>query len=357
MKPSIAIAMSGGVDSTVAACLLKQQGYHVFGIHFITGYETDAHPISASTDADGSSCPDNLQRIADSLGIRLEVMDIRSEFEASVVDYFVRAYRSGLTPNPCMVCNPTIKFGSVLAASQRLGAEQIATGHYAAVEKDEKGRFHLLRGRDPNKEQSYFLAMLTQEQLARTVFPLAKMTKPEVRRIAQENGVAHLVGKESQDICFIKKNDYRTFLKQHGAIRSAPGPIVDIGGRAVGLHNGLHRFTIGQRRGINCPAAEPYYVVRIDVAENRLIVGRKDDLRTSGCRLQKVNWISSVPTGPIAVDTRIRYRHTAVPSRVIPRESHKAVVQFQRPESAITPGQCAVFYRENEVLGGGWIER
>jgi tRNA-uridine 2-sulfurtransferase len=357
MKPSIAIAMSGGVDSTVAAYLLKRQGRHVFGIHFITGYETDGRPGSGSTEADGAGNPDKLQRITDSLGIRLEVMDIRSEFQSSVVDYFIRTYRSGLTPNPCMVCNPAIKFGSVLAASQRLGAEQIATGHYAAVEKDEKGRFHLLRGRDPEKEQSYFLAMLTQEQLARTVFPLGKMIKPEVRRIARENGVAHLIGKESQDICFIKKNDYRTFLKQHGGIRPTPGPIIDMDSRVVGQHNGLHRFTIGQRRGINCPAAEPYYVVRIDVAENRLIVGRKDDLRASECRLNKVNWIIPVPTVPTAVDTRVRYRHTAVPSVVIPKQGHKAVVKFQIPESAITPGQCAVFYRQNEVLGGGWIER
>jgi tRNA-uridine 2-sulfurtransferase len=356
MKPSIAIAMSGGVDSTVAAYLLKRQGYHVFGIHFITGYETDTRPISGSAGTHPDA-PEALQRIADSLDIRLDVMDIRSEFQTSVVDYFVRTYRSGLTPNPCMVCNPAIKFGSVMAASQRHGAEQFATGHYAAVEKDEKERFHLLRGCDPDKEQSYFLAMLTQEQLARTVFPLAKMTKPDVRRIAEENGVAHLVSIESQDVCFIKKNDYRTFLKQHDAIRSIPGRIVDLGGRVLGEHKGLHRFTIGQRRGINCPAAEPYYVVRIDTAQNRLIVGRKDDLRASECRLEKVNWISSVPAGPIAVDTRVRYRHTATPSIVIPEENRRAIVKFQRPESAITPGQCVVFYRENHVLGGGWIER
>lgn len=361
MTPTIAIAMSGGVDSTVAAYLLKQQGYPVFGIHFITGYET---PLPERTiphkgdDADPSAAAHltHIRRLADRIDLPLYLADVRSEFKASVVDYFVRTYRSGMTPNPCMICNPTIKFGRVLSACRNLGATHIATGHYAGIIRDKEGRFHLMRGRDPNKEQSYFLAMLSQEQMARIMFPLAMMTKSEVRFIARKRGLADLVKTESQDVCFIKEGSYGQFLNRHGLIPSRPGDIVDMSGRKIGEHNGVHLFTVGQRRGINCPAEKPYYVVRIDTLSNRLVVGRKEDLLTAECRIEDTHWTVSAPTSPISVHTRVRYRHAASPSTVYPTKARTAVIRFERPEAAITPGQCAVFYREDEVLGGGWIK-
>lgn len=364
MKPTIAIAMSGGLDSTVAAWLLKRRGYPVFGIHFITGFETP-HPVRSGPGALRRSADEGrpgdmrhlrtLGRIADRLDIRLEVLDLRSEFQRAVVDYFIRAYRSGSTPNPCMICNSTIKFGTLLNAARKLGASRIATGHYAAIVGNAQGRFHLMRGRDPEKEQSYFLAMLTQQQMARILFPLAGLTKPEVRAIALAEGWIDRVKKESQDVCFVKERNYAEFLARHGRIRSSPGPIVDLCGRKIGVHKGLHRFTVGQRRGIDCPAPEPYYVVRIDVPENRLVVGRKTDLLAAECRVDGTNWIGSAPGSPISVHTRLRYRHAAAPSTVYPGDAGTAVVRFERPESAVTPGQCAVFYHGNEVLGGGWI--
>jgi len=363
MTPTIAVAMSGGVDSTVAAYLLKQQGYPVFGIHFITGYETPLPERTATGNpgkgdhADSGAPPHliHIRRLAERIDIPLCMADVRSEFKTSVVDYFVRTYRSGMTPNPCMICNPTIKFGTVLSACRKLGATHIATGHYAGIVRDTEGRFHLMRGRDPDKEQSYFLAMLSQKQMARIRFPLAMMTKSEVRSIARKTGLADLVRTESQDVCFIQKGGYGQFLNRHQWIRSRPGDIVDMSGRKIGEHHGLHLFTVGQRRGIHCPAEKPYYVVRIDTLSNRLVVGRKKDLFTAECRVGETHWTVSAPASPISVHTRVRYRHAASPSTVYPAEARTAVIRFERPEAAITPGQCAVFYREDEVLGGGWI--
>jgi tRNA-specific 2-thiouridylase len=361
MKP-IAVAMSGGVDSSVSAYLLKQEGHPVFGIHFVTGYEPGASGETGSSnvkpDSGFKSRPIGKERIhdiADRIGIRLHVLDIREEFDSTVVDYFVRTFASGKTPNPCMVCNTAIKFGRLFSAAREWGAERLATGHYAGLEEDASGRLHLLRGRDRRKEQSYFLARLTRDQLSCAVFPLLGRTKPEVRKIAADIGLADLIRKESQDICFVGKNAYGEFLNRKG-IPSRPGPIVDVSRRFVGEHPGLHLFTIGQRKGINCPAAEPYYVVRIEPAENRLVVGRKEDLLASQCRVEEVNWIQPAPSSPISVYTRLRYRHDAVLSMVHPADDSRALVRFERPESAVTPGQCAVFYRGNEVLGSGWIE-
>jgi len=361
MKPSIAIAMSGGVDSTVAADLVIKNGYSVFGIHFITGYETgDARTTPSNGPVDASAAKaealDKMRPIANRLEIPIEVIDIREAFQRTVVDYFTQTYQTGQTPNPCMVCNPSVKFGIVLSAARNLGATAFATGHYARTIQDEAGRYHLHRGIDIEKEQSYFLARLTQEQLSRAVFPLGEMTKPEVKKLAKAEGIYPLVKEESQDICFIDQSSYAEFLKERAGIHPKPGPIVDTGGTVVGEHRGLHLFTIGQRRGINCPAAEPYYVVRIDVENNRLVVGHKGELLSSECSVDCINWISDPPIGSISVKTRLRYRHTAVRSTLFPLELNRVRVKFSTPQSAITPGQCAVFYQGDEVLGGGWIQ-
>lgn len=336
-----AIAISGGIDSLISAYLLKEQGHKVFGIHFLTGYE--------------SRDPYLIRNIADQLGISLEIRDCSTEFRTEVVDYFTETYQSGRTPNPCLVCNPSIKFGTILAAVRESGASCLATGHYARITKDDSG-YHLLRGTDTQKDQSYFLAFLSQEQLAAACFPLGKMTKAAVRKLAEEKGLRPDVKKESQDVCFIKGCSYGEFLARHQELVPKPGPIQDMNGRILGAHKGLHLFTIGQRRGINCPASEPYYVTRIDMARNCLIVGFKKDLLSSECRVTGISWIIQAPRSPIKVHTRLRHRHKAAPSTLTPLDNNWAIVRFETPQSAITPGQGAVFYRGEEVLGGGWID-
>lgn len=365
MKTLTAIAISGGVDSLMAAHLLKEQGHDVLGIHFITGYETvDAADAPGENPAPASEpSPENLKSqatrrisaLAGQLGIPFEIVDLSAPFGKNVIHYFVKAYGGGRTPNPCMVCNPTVKFGALFDFARSMGATRLATGHYARIAKDGSGRFHLLRGVDTAKEQSYFLAFLKQDQLARAVFPLGAFTKPAVKQMAAAKGLRPVTPAESQDICFIRGQSYGEFLARHASFRPEPGLIEDPDGTVIGEHRGLHLFTIGQRRGINCPAAEPYYVIRIDSARNRLIVGFKKDLGASECRVRDINWINGVPASPIQVKTRVRYRHQAAASTVHPKGATSAVVRFDAPEAAITPGQGAVFYQGDEVLGGGWI--
>ncbi|MCK4468400.1 MAG: tRNA 2-thiouridine(34) synthase MnmA, partial [Desulfobacterales bacterium] len=344
MKQLTAIAISGGIDSLVAPYLLKKQGHKVIGIHFTTGYETK--PVNI------------ISHIADNLNITIEILDCRKEFQQKVVDYFIKSYLAGQTPNPCLVCNPLIKFGTVLEFARRLGASCLATGHYAGITKDKHGRFHLLKGVDLKKDQSYFLAFMSQEQLARACFPLGMMTKTEVIKLAKEHELDHFIKQESQDICFIKGKTYGEFIALQKSLIPQPGLIEDIDGNIIGKHKGLYLFTIGQRRGIDLPASEPYYVVRIDRKQNRLVVGFKDSLITSECRVAGINWINKESRpGGIKVYTRVRYRHKAVLSTLFPDGGNKAVVRFESPQSAITPGQGAVFYRGNEVLGGGWITK
>lgn len=345
MTGSIAIAVSGGIDSLISAYLLRQQGADVFGIHFLTGFEKPAEPGSPT-----------IQDTCRQLDMPVDVVDLSSPFKASVVDYFSAAYQHGETPNPCLVCNPVIKFGALLAEARKRGASRLATGHYARIETVQGGS-RLRKGVDAAKDQSYFLARLTPDQLARACFPLGEWTKPRVRALADSLGLRAMNRQESQDVCFIRNHSYADFLMQTAGIRSRPGEIVDTAGRRVGTHDGLHRFTIGQRRGINCPAKAAYYVVRIESQSNRLVVGFKEELYTESCNIRDINWIHDKPEGPMAVDVRIRYRHQAVPATVSPIDEHRAVVWFERPQAAVTPGQGAVFYRGDEVLGGGWIDR
>ena len=223
------------------------------------------------------------------------------------------------------------------------------------MKRGSSGRYRLCKGVDQKKDQSYFLSRLTQDQLAHAIFPLGDWTKEDVRSIAADNGLAPVTRQESQDVCFIRDTTYADFLVQTAGIRPQPGDIVDTSGRRVGTHNGLHRYTVGQRRGINCPASSAYYVVRIDARNNRLVVGFKDELYTQSCRVHDINWIAGVPDSRVVADTRIRYRHKAVASRVTPEGIDCAVVRFDQPQSAVTPGQGAVFYRGEEVIGGGFI--
>jgi tRNA-specific 2-thiouridylase len=357
MKPPAAIAISGGIDSQVAAHLLKQAGHPLLGLHFITGYEAwlPACPEAASSARLREAATARMAPLAAQLGLPLEVVDLRAAFRRVVVDYFTAAYARGSTPNPCLVCNPGIKFGDLLDHARRRGADLLATGHYARILPDDRGRPQLFKGVDATKDQSYFLARLRGDQLARARFPLGTQTKAETRRIAAEAGLTPLADKESQDICFIRQGAYSDFLKHQPGFRSQPGPVVNTAGERLGTHRGLHRYTVGQRRGIGIPGPEPYYVVRLAPETNQLVVGFKTEIYRRRCRVTDINWIGPPPRVPLDVMARIRYRHQAAAARLVPCGGHAADLFFSKPQKAVTPGQGAVFYAGERVLGGGWI--
>jgi tRNA-specific 2-thiouridylase len=289
------------------------------------------------------------------LGIPIDILDCSAPFQDNVVDPFVDAYQKGLTPNPCIACNTAVKFGTVLDRARKLGATALATGHYARILRDESGRPHLHKGLDPEKEQSYFLAFLNRRQLEAARFPLGDRTKASVIRMARELGLRPAAPEESQDVCFIRDGDYRTFLARQPGVDHRPGPIQDLAGNTIGRHRGLHRFTVGQRRGINCPAAEPYYVVRLEPDRNRLVVGFRRDLFAGACTLAGTHWLEALAEAPLDVQAKIRYRSPAVDATLVPLGDRRAQLRFHRPQAAVTPGQAAVCYQGDRVLGGGWI--
>ncbi len=348
MKSKIAVALSGGIDSLTAAVLLRQREEDLIGLHFRTGFEP--YPASQSRA--------KAEALSGRLAIPVYFEDVSSEFKQIVVDYFISGYRAGLTPNPCVVCNPQIKFGVLLDRARRHGAERLATGHYAAVRRDPSGRFRLFKGKDAAKDQSYFLFALRQQQLARACFPLSPMTKEEVRRFAAEQRLVPLEKTESQDVCFISGEEYTAFLERFEPGILQPGPIVTPGGRIIGEHPGIAAFTIGQRRGIQCPAAAPYYVVGKEPNTRRLVVGHREDLYAAGCRVVQVNWIAPPPEGPRPARIRLRYRSPETPARLVPCRPDSSILDlfFDTPQAAVAPGQAAVFYDRDEVLGGGFIE-
>lgn len=370
MMPKIAVAISGGVDSLVAAYRLKKQYHHIIGIHFLTGYEQTHHlhpshpacPTSINSFKD--SCqpvlfdppPDHpIQRIADQLDLPIQLLDCRRVFQKEIVDYFVHAYQNGQTPNPCMVCNQKIKFGRVLAAARQLGVKAFATGHYARITQENKWA-RIRRGADTLKDQSYFLAFLKPENLSFIRLPLGDLTKKQVREIAASEKLSPLSVKESQDICFIPNNDYSGFIASQPGFSAQPGRIVDATGKMIGTHDGLHQFTIGQRRGIHCPAAAPYYVTQIDVAGNRLVVGSKEQVFRSNCFIRNINWFITPPADPLEISVQIRYRHHPTPALLVAgNDSDSATLQFNQPQAAVTPGQAAVCYRDDVIVAGGWI--
>ena len=364
MKKKTAIAISGGIDSLMSAYILKEKGHEVFGIHFITGYESlpDASSVNSpdsqekSISAIREHAIGKISKIARQLDINIEVLDCSKEFKEKVVDYFSRTYLAGKTPNPCLVCNPLIKFGTVLDFARKMGASLLATGHYAGNKIDNTGLYHLIKGADTEKDQSYFLAFLNQEQLSCAMFPLSELTKKEVMRLAEEKGLNPPVKKESQDICFVTDRSYVEFLRHETGFKSGPGIIANKKGKILGSHNGIHNFTIGQRRGINCPASEPYYILGIDAGKNTVVAGSKKELLTSECRVIDINWVTEKHLFPVKVNTRIRYRSQEVSSTLFPEADNAATIRFDTPQSAVTPGQGAVFYLGNEVLGGGFID-
>jgi tRNA-specific 2-thiouridylase len=345
MNPTIAVAVSGGVDSLVAAHLLKQTEPRVVAVHFRTGYEAEPPERIRR----------RLQSIGDQLDLPVHVLDLSQEFRREVVDYFAATYLAGQTPNPCVLCNPRIKFGALLHRAEAMGAARLATGHYAAVRRDPRGRHRLFRGVDRRKDQSYFLARLTQAQLAKACFPLAALTKAAVREIAAAEGFTPAHSEESQDVCFIRAGDYPQFIAELTGRPAEAGWVETTDGRIVGRHPGLHAFTVGQRRGINCPASEPYYVVRLDPGRNRLVVGGRDEILSAQCRVVQINWIAPPPAASLRVQAQVRYRTPETPAALDPLDADGARLRFDTPQPAVAPGQAAVFYDGDEVLGGGVI--
>lgn len=336
-----AIAISGGIDSLMAAHRLKEEGHSLIGLHFLTGYE--------------HTTPKQIRAVAAQLDMPVHIIDCSHIFQTQVVDYFVRTYFEGMTPNPCLVCNPLIKFTALWEKAADLGATKLATGHYARAGKGANGRMRLLKGVDPEKDQSYFLAFLTQEQLKRALFPIGDMTKEKIRKKARKLGLK-AADIESQDVCFIRETSCGEFLTRQAPVENRPGPIVDTKGNLIGEHQGLHLFTRGQRRGINCPATEPYYVIQMDRDSNRLIVGTRDDLLSRSCTVEGINWIIPPPKKePIEASVRVRYRTEGACAQIILQQKEKALITFDTPQMAVTPGQGAVFYDGDLVLGAGWI--
>ncbi len=354
MKKTVAVALSGGLDSAVAAALLKKKNYRVIGLHFRTGYEFAPNILAPSRPL--SRVDSWAQRVSKQIGISLEVLDASQAFEREVVRYFVDGYRSGHTPNPCIVCNQRIKFGLILERARALGASTLATGHYARICQEANGRFSLLKGVDRAKDQSYFLARLTQQQLSQTMFPLGSHTKNQVQKMARAWGLTWCLARESQELCFVRHQSYKEFLSKSAGFPREPGPIINTKGQTIGHHQGLHAYTIGQRKGIGIPGPTPYYVIRIDKEQNRLVIGSKFELTATECTVIQINWIQTEPPDkPISVQTRIRYRHREAESILTPLDRYTAKVRFSKAQYAITPGQAAVFYEGERVLGSGWI--
>jgi tRNA-specific 2-thiouridylase len=348
-EKKVAVAMSGGVDSTMAAALLQEEGYEVIGLWMQVLGEGPPEEIPSFCDALSS---------AQSIGIPLFPVDLRSPFQEEVIAYFLQEYLAGRTPNPCVLCNPRIKFGPLMERGLELGAERFATGHYARTRWDPtKKRFALLKGIDAEKDQSYFLWGLSQEQLARCLFPNGELTKGQVREEARKRGLPATERGESQEICFIPHGDYRDFL--HKSLQrniALDGEIVDKAGRVLGRHEGIFGFTIGQRRGIGVPSRRPYYVLRIAPPTNQVVVGHKEDLLAGGLVANGMYWVSiPSPRKEFRALGKIRYRHAGAACRVTPRGEAEVVVQFDEPQEAITPGQALVLYQDDCLLGGGWI--
>ncbi|MGB2716443.1 MAG: tRNA 2-thiouridine(34) synthase MnmA [Vicinamibacterales bacterium] len=350
----VVVAMSGGVDSSVAAALLAQQGHEVIGLSMQLYDQREGETKF------GSCCTiDDLhdaRRVAAHLGIPHYIMNFERQFDELVVSDFVREYAAGRTPIPCVHCNGDLKFATLASRAQALGASAVATGHYARVEKDENGTYLLKRGTDPGKDQSYFLFTLTQAQLAHAVFPVGGLDKATVRARARDLGLTVAEKPDSHEICFVADGDHTGFLERHGVARAA-GNVRDVQGRVIGQHDGIHRFTVGQRKGLGLASPIPLYVVDIDADTNSLTVGPRDSLQRDSLTASGVNWISgSAPSPRSRATAQIRYRHREAAATITPLDAARAHVQFDEPQNAVTPGQAVVFYNNEVVIGGGWID-
>jgi tRNA-specific 2-thiouridylase len=339
-KEIVAVALSGGVDSSAAALLLKEASYEVIGIHMRLW---ESHPLDYQAHR-----AENICRI---LGIPYHQVDLQKEFESSVVGYFCREYQQGRTPNPCVACNQHIKFGLLLDKALSLGADYLATGHYAKVEHSRDGH-RLLKAADATRDQSYFLYTLTQEKLGHVLFPLGEHSRDEVKQMAKQAGLPTAT-RSSQDICFISQKNYGAFLSQR--FSTLPGDVVDTQGKKLGQHRGIAFYTIGQRHGLGLASGKPLYVIRIEPEHNRIMLGPENELYSQALTARKLSWISGkVPREPITAQAKIRYKSKEAEAILFPR-GDSMDVHFTQPQKAVTPGQAIVFYNADEVLGGGII--
>jgi len=361
-KETVVVAMSGGVDSSVAAALLQEQGYNVIGV---TMSLWDYDRVGGNLNMDSGCCSldtlDDARCVSSNLGIPYYVVNFREEFEAAVSDNFIFEYLDGRTPNPCVRCNTYIKWGVLLKKAEELGADKIATGHYARVGFDEsQGRFVLRRGIDNRKDQSYALWGIRQQGLAQTLFPAGEYTKPEIRDIARKIGLKTAEKQESQEICFIPDNDYSRYLKkQRPDLQAlADGEIIDQQNNVIGRHKGFPFYTIGQRKGLGLSVPDPVYVTEIDAGANRVKVGFQKDLEHCGLIADNVNWVSfSPPTRPMQVQAKIRYNSPPEPALLTVQDDNAVKITFDRPQRAVTSGQSVVFYQDDLVVGGAVIQK
>jgi tRNA-specific 2-thiouridylase len=347
--------MSGGVDSSVSAALLKEQGHDVVGVS-LQLYD----PVPRGDACRSKTCcslDDVLDagRVAKKLGIPFEVIDLRAEFRQMVIENFIAEYAAGRTPNPCIRCNDLIKFDLLLDRARAMGADLLATGHYVRITQDSAGGFQLRTGLDPAKDQSYFLFTLAREQLPHILFPVGMLEKSRVRELATSFGLPVAQKHESQEICFIPDNDYAGFLERNG-VQQSPGDIVTMDGTVLAQHMGIHRYTIGQRKGLGIAWKNPLHVVDIDARLNRVVVADASELRQLSLTAGEANWIERPAGDVFSASCRIRYRHTPAPCRVELRSEDSFEVIFEQPQSAVTPGQAAVLYDGDRVIGGGWIK-
>jgi tRNA-uridine 2-sulfurtransferase len=332
-----------------------QQGYEVVGIT-LKLWPQDCR-ARAEDKCCGPQAVTDARAVCNQLGIAYYLIDEAAEFQSTVINYFAAEYRAGRTPNPCVMCNQHLKFGRLLARADQLGAESIATGHFARVEKDPGGRVMLKRGRDLQKDQSYFLFSLSQEQLARALFPLGERTKTETRDVARGCQLKTADKEESMEICFVPDNDYGKFLREAKLAESHQGEIVDLHGKVLGMHEGVEFYTIGQRKGLGVSSARPLYVVELDPTANRVIVSDNPSrLERREFVAERCNWIAfDPPSADFEATVKIRYHHPGAPAQVSVQDGGRVLVNLREPQRAITPGQAAVFYRDDLVLGGGWI--
>ncbi len=355
-RERVAVAMSGGVDSSVTAAWLVEQGYDVLGLTMTlwqdAGVRSNTRSCCTTTDAEDA------RRVAQTLGIPFYIVAMQDLFQSAVVAPFLHSYAVGRTPNPCILCNQEVKFNHLLAKACDLGAAFLATGHYAQIHLSPENKPQLFRGVDPRKDQSYFLASTPWKMLEKIRFPLGGMTKGETRRLAQHFDLHLAQKRESQDVCFVPDGDYAAFFHHHG-YSDQPGPIRGLDGKLLGQHRGIHGYTIGQRRGLGLATPKPMFVVAIDARENTLIVGPEESLLGQGARLSGINWLIDLdclaPT--IELQAKIRYASPPVAATLtLGATPEQGTLLFHTPQRAITPGQACVFYRENQVLGGGWID-